>query len=205
MQPGKFEYETTRKLKKTIKSDARVVDCVRLYHRLGIVRQSREDISAEFRRSGNGDSNGSRCARYDYYSVFLRVYGSEIPESGRRIYFHQGMLRENPRLRMRLVSRRGVSHERVDEFHGDSAHHRGFVRRRLLQYVRRGFFKAKDARIVADAINEAYAHKGEYENLFWDDIVDRKLKEIDLTVHPINSDTIVEIDSVKELETIDPD
>lgn len=67
------------------------------------------------------------------------------------------------------------------------------------------FFKAKDARIVADAINEAYAHKGEYENLFWDDIVDRKLKEIDLTVHPINSDTIVEIDSVKELETIDPD
>lgn len=41
--------------------------------------------------------------------------------------------------------------------------------------------------------------------LFWDDIVDRKLKEIDLTVHPINSDTIVEIDSVKELETIDPD
>lgn len=67
------------------------------------------------------------------------------------------------------------------------------------------FFKATDARIVADAINEAYAHKGEYENLFWDDIVDRKLKEIDLTVHPINSDTIVEIDSVKELETIDPD
>ena len=67
------------------------------------------------------------------------------------------------------------------------------------------FFKAKDARIVADAINEAYAHKGEYENLFWDDIVDCKLKEIDLTVHPINSDTIVEIDSVKELETIDPD
>lgn len=67
------------------------------------------------------------------------------------------------------------------------------------------FFKAKDARIVADAINEAYAHKGEYENLFWDDIVDRKLKEIDLTVHPINSDTIVEIESVKELETIDPD
>lgn len=67
------------------------------------------------------------------------------------------------------------------------------------------FFKAKDARIVADAINEAYAHEGEYENLFRDDIVDRKLKEIDLTVHPINSDTIVEIDSVKELETIDPD
>lgn len=66
------------------------------------------------------------------------------------------------------------------------------------------FFKAKDARIVADAINEAYAHKGKYENLFWDDIVDRKLKEIDLTIHPINPDTIVEIDSVKELETIDP-
>lgn len=67
------------------------------------------------------------------------------------------------------------------------------------------FFKAKDARVVADAIKEAYARKGEYENLFWDDIVNRKLKEIDLTVHPINPSSIVEIDSVKELETIDPD
>lgn len=67
------------------------------------------------------------------------------------------------------------------------------------------FFKAKDARVVADAIKEAYARKGEYENLFWDDIVNRKLKEIDLTVHPINPSSIVEIDSVKELEAIDPD
>ena len=67
------------------------------------------------------------------------------------------------------------------------------------------FFKAKDARIVADAINEAYTHKGEYENLFWDDIVNRELKKLDLTVHPINPASIVEIDSVAELEAIDPD
>ena len=66
------------------------------------------------------------------------------------------------------------------------------------------FFKKKDAKKIKEAILEAYKHPGAYEKLFWDDIVNQEIKNIDLIVHPVDNNQIVEIDSVKELEEIDP-
>ena len=65
------------------------------------------------------------------------------------------------------------------------------------------YLKQADAKIVADAVLEAYRHKG-HEDLFWDQIVDQNLDKIDMTVHPVRNDQIVEIDSVAELKEIDP-
>ena len=67
------------------------------------------------------------------------------------------------------------------------------------------FFKKKDALLIKDAIDEAYKKPGTYENLFWDDIVNQNLGRLKLKVYPVQPDQIVEIDSVSELETIDPD
>ncbi len=67
------------------------------------------------------------------------------------------------------------------------------------------WFKAADAAKVAAAIEEAYRHPGTYETLFWDDIVNQEIENIDLTVHEVFHDQIVEIDSVEELERVDPD
>jgi len=67
------------------------------------------------------------------------------------------------------------------------------------------FFKKEDAKIIRDAIEEAYTKPGTYEDLFWDDIVNQNLDKLKLTVHPVNHDQIVEIDSVAELAVIDPD
>ena len=67
------------------------------------------------------------------------------------------------------------------------------------------YLKAKDAKTIADAVKEAYNHKGEFENLFWDDVVNKQLDKVNLTVHPINNSQIIEIDSVSELEKIDSD
>ena len=66
------------------------------------------------------------------------------------------------------------------------------------------YFKKEDALKIASAILEAYKHPGTYEQLFWDDIVNREIKNINLTVHEVFHNQIVEIDSVKELEEIDP-
>ena len=66
------------------------------------------------------------------------------------------------------------------------------------------FFKKEDAKIIADAITKAYSQKGTYENKFWDDIVDENIKNLDLTVHEVFNEQIIELDSVKELETFDP-
>ena len=66
------------------------------------------------------------------------------------------------------------------------------------------YFKKKDAALIADAVMEAYAHEG-HEQLYWDEIVDRKLDDIDLKIHPVNANQIVEIDSVAELSVVDPE
>lgn len=65
------------------------------------------------------------------------------------------------------------------------------------------FFMAKEASVIADAIDERYKHPG-FEDLFWDDVVNDNLDKLSLTVHPIETDQIIEIDSVEELCVVDP-
>ncbi|MDY6430753.1 MAG: NTP transferase domain-containing protein [Bacilli bacterium] len=65
------------------------------------------------------------------------------------------------------------------------------------------YFYNKDMKIISDAIMEAYKKPGTYEDLFWDDIVNQEIKNVDLEVHEVSSKQIVEIDSVEELEVID--
>lgn len=66
------------------------------------------------------------------------------------------------------------------------------------------YLKAADARIVRDATVEAYRHPGQYEQKYWDEIVDQEIRTIDMTVHPVQASQIVEIDSVDELKAVDP-
>ena len=64
------------------------------------------------------------------------------------------------------------------------------------------WFRKDDARILGKAVEEAYGKPG-YEDLFWDDVVDRNLDKLDLTVHPITGFEMIEIDTVAELAAID--
>ncbi len=66
------------------------------------------------------------------------------------------------------------------------------------------YFTKEDSMILADAIDERYRHPG-FEDLFWDDVVNENLDSLDLYVHPVGDDQIVEIDTVDELYAIDPD
>ncbi len=66
------------------------------------------------------------------------------------------------------------------------------------------FLKAADAKIVADAVVEAYKREGAHERLYWDEIVDDNLDKIDMNVYPVLHEQIVEIDTVAELVAIDP-
>lgn len=66
------------------------------------------------------------------------------------------------------------------------------------------FFKQQDAAIIAEAVLEAYKHEG-HEQLYWDEIVDQQLANLDLVINPVTGDQIVEIDSVEELAAFDPE
>lgn len=65
------------------------------------------------------------------------------------------------------------------------------------------FLKREDAKVISDAVLEAYRHPG-HEQLFWDNILDQNLDKIYLEVNPVSESQIVELDSVAELQAFDP-
>ncbi len=66
------------------------------------------------------------------------------------------------------------------------------------------YFKKRDAAKVAAAIRDAVM-RPENANLFWDEIVDRLVKndELDLVVHEVSQDEIVECDTVEDLKKLE--
>ena len=75
--------------------------------------------------------------------------------------------------------------------HGDDAYNMTGV----------AYFTEKDAKILYEAMVEEYGKTG-YEKLFWDEVVDRHIKDFRLCVHQVDNDQIVEIDTVAELEAV---
>lgn len=63
------------------------------------------------------------------------------------------------------------------------------------------YFLAKDAETLCQAIEQEYGKHG-YENMFWDDVVNKHISEFSLKVYPVERDQIVEIDTVAELEEV---
>ena len=63
------------------------------------------------------------------------------------------------------------------------------------------YFTKDDAKILAEAIENTYGKKN-YENLFWDDVVNNNLDKLKLKINPVSENQIVEIDTVEELEAV---
>lgn len=63
------------------------------------------------------------------------------------------------------------------------------------------YFRQSDCVLLRKALEEAYNTAG-YEKLFWDEVVDRNLDKLRLSVHPIEERQICEIDTVEELDRL---
>lgn len=64
------------------------------------------------------------------------------------------------------------------------------------------YWKKKDAQIIAESVKEAYLHKG-HEHLFWDEIVGQQLNRLKVGIYPVQTEQIIEIDSLTELQAVD--
>lgn len=64
------------------------------------------------------------------------------------------------------------------------------------------YFNKEQALLIANEIEHVYGNKGQYEELFWDDVVNSIIDKLNLTVFPVNANQIVEIDTVDELEEV---
>ena len=65
------------------------------------------------------------------------------------------------------------------------------------------YFTKEDSKIISDAILKAYEKEG-HEQLYWDEIVDQQIKNINMVIQPVKSNQIVEIDTLNELKEVDP-
>lgn len=63
------------------------------------------------------------------------------------------------------------------------------------------YFTSDDARKLCRQIEDEYKTIG-YESMFWDEVVNKYIDQFRLKIHPIQSNQIIEIDTVEELETI---
>lgn len=63
------------------------------------------------------------------------------------------------------------------------------------------FFKNEDAKVLHDAMKAEYGKPG-YENMFWDDVVNKHISEFKLCVYPVEHGQLVEIDTVDELKEV---
>ena len=63
------------------------------------------------------------------------------------------------------------------------------------------YFKKEDAYILREEIEKSYAIE-ENGALFWDDVVNRNLDKLKLTIEPVSDGQLTEIDTVEELEKI---
>ncbi len=66
------------------------------------------------------------------------------------------------------------------------------------------YFHKTDAAKIANAVVED-VKKPENAQLFWDEVVDRLVKndELDLVVHPVSSDEIIECDTIEDLKKLE--
>lgn len=95
----------------------------------------------------------------------------------------------------------GYSDDWVFELQGEYISRVGKGGKDTYNMVGVSYFKKEDALILREEIEKAYAIE-ENSDLFWDDVVNRNLDKLKLTIKPVSEGQIVEIDTVEELESI---
>lgn len=64
------------------------------------------------------------------------------------------------------------------------------------------YWYKRDAKLIKDRIDEAYMQEG-HENLFWDEIVDQLLEDMEVQVYKVSEKSVVEVDTKEELRELE--
>lgn len=95
----------------------------------------------------------------------------------------------------------GYSDDWVFELDGDYISRVGKGGEDTFNMVGIAYFKREDAGILREEIQKAYVLE-ENSQLFWDEVVDRNLDKLKLTIEPVTEGQLMEIDTVAELEKV---
>ena len=64
------------------------------------------------------------------------------------------------------------------------------------------YWKKRDAKLIRDGINEAYKTEG-HGQLFWDEVVDGLLGDIEVCVCEVPESSVIEVDTAEELKELE--
>lgn len=96
----------------------------------------------------------------------------------------------------------GYSDDWIFEMDGDYITRVGKGGKDVYNMVGISYFKREDARILREEVEKAYACE-ENSQMFWDDVVNRNLDKLKLTIEPVEAGQLVEIDTVEELNRVE--
>ncbi len=97
---------------------------------------------------------------------------------------------------------RGFSEDWVFELENDRIVRIGKGGEDAYNMVGISWWKQEDAGILREGIEEAYG-KAEHEELFWDEIANKKTAEIEMEILEVQEGSIVEIDTLEELKDLE--
>lgn len=97
---------------------------------------------------------------------------------------------------------RGFSEDWVFELKNDRIVRIGKGGENTYNMVGISWWKQEDARMLRKGIEEAYGKAG-HEGLFWDEIANKKIAEIEIGILEIPEHSIVEIDTLEELKDLE--
>lgn len=63
------------------------------------------------------------------------------------------------------------------------------------------YWTKEDGEQIREAVRKAYRKPG-HEKLFWDEVVDEVLKQVDVTVLEVPPESIIEVDTIEELQKL---
>ncbi len=95
----------------------------------------------------------------------------------------------------------GYSNDWVFDYDGERITRVGIGGKDCYNMVGISYFTNRDAILLKEAIESAFLNP-QYDNVFWDEVVDQNLNKLSLTIEPVISGQVVEIDTVEELNRI---
>lgn len=148
--------------------------------------------------------------KYDLYNNIYTMYlvkdylpGAYVIDAD--IYLNKNFLLEKPETSLYFSSKkRNFENEWMLRFTEDLKVHDIEVGTKKEDYILSGvsFWSKRDGELIVEKLNQAI-EQGDFNSLYWDDIVKDNIKDLQVYIHKIGSEDVFEVDCLEDLKQVE--
>lgn len=148
--------------------------------------------------------------KYDIYNNIYTMYlvkdylpGAYVIDAD--IYLNKNFLLENPETSLYFsAKKKNFENEWMLRFTEDLKVQDIEVGTKEEDYILSGvsFWSKRDGELIVEKLNQVIEH-GDFNSLYWDDIVKDNIKDLQVYIHKISSEDVFEVDSLKDLKNVE--